>query len=100
MAYLHGASEAQKLRAEVARLRHENHHLATQTMQELAPVIAAQFNELHRVRGRHIKSARRRKQIAIAHNAAVREENQRKGAYRMRIILEEIDAHNREKKAA
>lgn len=100
MAYVHGASEAQKLRAEVARLRRENHNLTNRTMQELAPAIAAQFNELHQARGKRIKSGRRRKQIELAHAAALREEDARKGAYRMRIILEEIDAYNQEKKAS
>lgn len=106
--YVHGISENHKLRAEVERLRRENHALAQKaqtatldlTAKQVMPMIANQFNELHQIRGKHIKSRRARKQRNAAHRAALREEDARKGAYRMRIILQEIDAHQQAKKAS
>lgn len=105
MTYVHGASETQKLRAEVARLRAANHELSKRAdpkalVDQMTPIIGEKFQQLHQVRGKRIKSARRRKQINMAHTAALREEDARKGAYRMRIILEEIDAYNQGKKVS
>lgn len=106
--YVHGLSENHKLRIEVDRLRRENQELARRaqtgaldlTAKQIMPMIVSQFEELHQIRGKRIKSGRYRKQVAMAHRAALREEDARKGAYRMRIILEEIDAYNQEKKAS